>query len=40
MTFVTVETIDEVLKEALNIDLPGPVASFAGNGLTPVQSAP
>jgi ATP-dependent Lon protease len=40
MTFVTVETVDEVLKMALDIDLPGPVASFAGNGLTPVQSAP
>jgi ATP-dependent Lon protease len=40
LTFVTVETIDEVLKEALAIDLPGPVASYAGNGLTPAGSAP
>ena len=40
MTFVMVETVDEVLKEALDIDLPGPIPSYAGNGLTPVQSAP
>jgi ATP-dependent Lon protease len=40
LTFVTVETIDEVLKEALAIDLPGPVASYAGNGLAPAGSAP
>jgi ATP-dependent Lon protease len=33
LTFVTVETIDEVLKEALALDLPGPVPSYAGNGL-------
>ena len=39
LTFVTVETIDEVLKEALDIDLPGPVASY-GNGLAPAGSAP
>ena len=40
LTFVAVETIDEVLKEALAIDLPGPVASYAGNGLAPAGSAP
>ncbi len=40
MTFVMVETVDEVLKEALDIDLPGPIPSYAGTGLTPVQTAP
>ncbi|MGA2912377.1 MAG: endopeptidase La [Methanoregula sp.] len=40
LIFVMVETIDEVLKEALDIDLPGPVASYAGNGLAPVHSGP
>ena len=28
LTFVTVETIEEVLKEVLDIDLPGPVMSY------------
>ena len=40
LIFVTVETIDEILKEALALDLPGPVPSYAGKGLAPVRSAP
>jgi ATP-dependent Lon protease len=38
LTFVTVETIEEVLKEALNIDLPGPVMSYAENRCAPVHN--
>jgi len=42
MVFVPVETVDEVLKEALGIDLPpghghGPLASVAGNCRMPVH---
>jgi ATP-dependent Lon protease len=33
LKFVTVETVDEVLKEALGIDMPRPVASFTGNSM-------
>ena len=33
LKFVTVETVEEVLKEALGIDMPRPVASFAGNNM-------
>ena len=38
LTFVTVETIEEVLKEVLDIDLPGPVMSYAGNRCAPVHN--
>ncbi len=38
LTFVTVETIEEVLKEALDIDLPGPVLAYTGNRCTPVHN--
>jgi ATP-dependent Lon protease len=38
LTFVTVETIEEVLKEVLDIDLPGPVLSYAGNRCAPVHN--
>jgi ATP-dependent Lon protease len=40
LTFVTVETIDEVLREALAIDLPGPMPSYAGNGLAHAGTVP
>jgi ATP-dependent Lon protease len=33
LKFVTVETVEEVLKEALGIDMPRPVASFTGNSM-------
>ena|SRR5665648_49592 len=33
LKFVPVETIEEVLKEALDMDLPGPRLSFAENGF-------
>lgn len=39
LKFVPVETIEEVLKEALNIDLPRPVASCSGNNFVPVHNA-
>jgi len=38
LTFVTVETIEEVLKAALDIDLPRPVVSYAGNRCAPVHN--
>ncbi len=39
LKFVPVETIEEVLKEALDIDLPRPiVSSYAGNSFAPVQN--
>ena len=38
LTFVTVETIEEVLKAALNIDLPRPVISYSGNPCAPVHN--
>ena len=38
LTFVTVETIEEVLKEVLDIDLPGPVMAYAGNRCAPVHN--
>lgn len=31
LKFVTVETVEEVLKEALGIDMPRPLVSYAGN---------
>jgi ATP-dependent Lon protease len=39
LKFVPVETIEEVLKEALDIDLPRPVASCSGNNFAPVHNA-
>lgn len=39
LKFVPVETIEEVLKEALDIDLPRPVASCSGNNFVPVHNA-
>lgn len=38
LMFVPVETIEEVLKEALDLDLPRPVVSFSGNCFTPAQN--
>jgi ATP-dependent Lon protease len=39
LLFVTVETVEEVLKEALGIDLPRtPVALHTRNGAVPVQN--
>lgn len=38
LRFVPVETIEEVLKEALDLDLPRPVVSFSGNCFTPAQN--
>ena len=38
LKFVPVETIEEVLKEALDLDLPRPVISFSGNCFTPAQN--
>lgn len=38
LKFVPVETIEEVLKEALGLDLPGPVLLFEGNGFAATQN--
>lgn len=38
LEFVPVETIEQVLKEALGIDLPRPIMSFSGNGFAPVHN--
>ncbi len=38
LTFVTVETIEEVLKEALGIELPRAVMQQTGNSFVPVQN--
>jgi len=38
LTFVPVETIEEVLKEALAIELPRTVAVQTGNSFVPVQN--
>ncbi len=38
LVFVTVETIEEVLQEALGIDLPRIVLQHAGNSFVPVQN--
>ena len=38
LTFVTVESIEDVLKVALDIDLPGPVMTYAGNHCAPVHN--
>jgi len=39
LKFIPVETIEEVLKEALDIDLPRSVASFPGNTFAPAHNA-
>ena len=39
LKFVPVETVEEVLKEALDIDLSRPVASYSGNSFAPVRNA-
>ena len=38
LQFVPVETIEEVLKEALGIDLPGQVLSLAGKRFAATQN--
>jgi ATP-dependent Lon protease len=38
LTFVTVETIEEVLKEVMDIDLPGPVMSYPADHCAPVHN--
>jgi ATP-dependent Lon protease len=38
LKFVTVETIEDVLREALGIDMPRPMVSHNGNGLVSMQS--
>ena len=38
LIFVTVETIEEVLKASLDIDLPGPVVFSPGNRCAPVHN--
>jgi len=38
LSFVTVETVEEVLKAALDIDLPRPVVSYSGNHCAPVHN--
>ncbi|MDD3247310.1 MAG: endopeptidase La [Methanosarcina sp.] len=38
LKFVPVETIEEVLKEALDMDLPKPMLSFPENGFTATQN--
>lgn len=38
LKFIPVETIEEVLKEALDIDLPRPLVSYAGNGFAATHS--
>ena len=37
LAFVPVETIEDVLREALNVDLHGPVVPYAGNRCVPVH---
>lgn len=38
LNFVAVETIEEVLKEALDIDLPRPFISYSGTSFAPSQN--
>jgi ATP-dependent Lon protease len=38
LKFVTVETIEDVLREAMGIDMPRPMVSHNGNGLVSIQS--
>ncbi len=37
LTFVTVETVEEVLREALGIEMPKMVVSYAGNRFVPAH---
>ncbi|WP_214020339.1 endopeptidase La [Methanoculleus sp.] len=37
LAFVSVDTIEDVLREALNVDLQGPVVPYAGNRCVPVH---
>jgi ATP-dependent Lon protease len=39
LSFVPVETVEEVLKEALGIELPPAVLMHTGNSYVPVQNA-
>jgi len=39
LAFVPVETIEEVLKEALGIEMPRTVVMPTGNSFVPVQNA-
>jgi len=39
LTFVPVETVEEVLKEALGIEMPRTLLMDAGNNFVPVQNA-
>ncbi|MGD0081295.1 MAG: endopeptidase La [Methanoregula sp.] len=39
LTFVTVENVEEVLKEALGIELPRTVLTHAGNSFVPAENA-
>jgi ATP-dependent Lon protease len=38
LAFVPVETVEEVLKEALGIGLPRPVTMHRGNNILPAQT--
>ncbi len=38
LTFITVKTIEDVLKEALGIELPQTVVQYSGNSFVPVQN--
>jgi ATP-dependent Lon protease len=38
LTFVTVHSVEEVMKEALDIDLPAPVVPYAAKSCAPVQN--
>jgi ATP-dependent Lon protease len=38
LVFVTVETIEDVLKEALGIELPQTIVQYTGNSFVPVQN--
>jgi ATP-dependent Lon protease len=38
LAFVPVETVEEVLKEALGIELPRTVVLHAGNSVVPAQN--
>lgn len=38
LEFVTVETIEDVIKEALDIEMPRPVASYAGSSFAHTQN--
>ncbi len=38
LVFVTVETIEDVLKEALGIELPQTIVEYSGNSFVPVQN--